>query len=320
MTVRRWIDAGVAVVGDAFNWWLAELAALAPLATSPARATTLAVSADGRLPAVPASARSPVNVLVPSDWVLLRQLRLPEAVRENLSAAIAAEMDRVTPFTPDAVHSVYRLAAREAGEIVVDLAVLPRRLVTPLASQLAKAGMTIGRLSLAEPAPAWLLGKSFLPRVRRRTAFRLSRPVLALLVLSLLAPSAALQWRTARLARDAGLAHAEADETLRLARELASRRSGLAPLEIERAAHPSMSRLLADLTASLPQTAYLDSLTVVGDHVSMTGYAASAAALIPALSAGDRLTDVRFAGAVTRDADRGLEHFLIAATYAGHAP
>jgi len=260
---------------------------------------------------VPERWQSGGAIQVPLDWLMLRSFRLPAAVRENLDGAVTAELDRVTPFTAAQVYLHYRAGPPRDNEIAIDLAVVPRRLVDP---QL-KDGVI--RAVAAEGAPDWLRGRNFLPR--RANVWRpgLSRPVTLVLLLALLLPGAAAYWHDRHLQSRLADAQRAAADTLRLTRELASRRSGLSPLDVERAAHPSVSRLLADLTRALPDGAYIDELSIDGQGVTLSGYAVSAAALIPALAQNGRFTDVHFTGGVTREPERGLERFQAAALYAG---
>lgn len=247
---------------------------------------------------------------LPAGWLVLRSFRLPAAVRENLAGAIAAELDRVTPFTPEQVYLTYRSVA-QGREIAIDLALVPRRLADPLLAE----GAT--RLVAPEGAPDWLAGRPF--TTGRAGGWRpdLSRPVVLALLLALLLPGAAHYWREQHLQSRLAEAQHNAAETLALARQLASRRAGLSPLEVERAGRPSVSLLLADLTRALPDGAYLDGLTIDGQSVSFSGCAVSAAALIPALGQNGRFTDAHFTGAIAREPERNLERFQISALYAG---
>lgn len=269
------------------DWWFASLASL-----------------------VPDRWRSGGEIRLPPDWLVLRTLRLPAMVRENLDGAVIAELDRATPFTAPQVYLQYKAGPVGEGEIEIDLAVVPRRLVDP---QL-KDGVI--RAMAAEGAPDWLRGRNFLPRRAQDLRPDLSRPVVLALLLALFLPGAAAYWHDRHLQSRLAEAQHDAADTLRLARDLASRRSGLSPLEIERAARPSASLLLADLTRALPDGAYLDELSIDGQSVILSGYAVSAASLIPALAQGGRFTDAHFTGGVTRETERGLEHFQIAALYA----
>jgi len=248
---------------------------------------------------------------LPAGWLVLRSFRLPAAVRENLAGAIAAELDRVTPFTPDQVYFTYQAGAVQGREIPIDLALVPRRLADPLRADGA------ARLVAPDSAPDWLRGRNFLPRGAVGWRPALSRPVVLALLLALLLPSAAAYWRGQHLQSRLAEAQRNAAQTLALAREVASRRAGLSPLDIERASRPSVSLLLADLTRALPDGAYLDALTIDGQSVSLSGYATSAAALIPALAQSGSFTDAHFTGGVTREPERNLERFQISTLYAG---
>lgn len=248
---------------------------------------------------------------VPPGWLVLRSFTLPAAAKENLAGAIAAELDRVTPFTPDQAYFVWQAGPAKGREIPVELALVPRRLADPLRAE------GVARLVAPDAAPNWLRGRNLLPVGASGWRPALSRPVLLLLLLALLLPGAASYWRGAHLQTRLAEARGEAAKTLTLSREVASRRAGLSPLDIERAARPSVSLLLADLTRALPDGAYLDALAVDGQSVSLSGYAVSAAALIPALAQSGRFTDAHFTGGVIREPERGLERFQIATLYAG---
>ena len=255
--------------------------------------------------------RSGGELRLPLNWLVLRTITLPAAVWENLDGAVTAELDRVTPFTAQQVYLQFQAGPVRGTEIDIDIAVVPRRLVDPK--------LTDGIICAvaAEGAPAWLRGRNFLPRRMGGWRPALSRPVVLILLLALMLPSAGAYWRQQHLQSRLADAQRGAAETLRLARALASRRSGLSPLEIERAGRPAVSLLLADLTRALPDGAYLDELSVDGQSVILSGYAVSAAALIPALAQSGHFSDAHFTGGVTREAERGLERFQIAALYAG---
>ncbi len=248
---------------------------------------------------------------LPPGWLVLRSFRLPAAATENLAGAIAAELDRVTPFTPDQVYFTWQAGPVQGREIPIDLALVSRRLADPLLAEGA------ARLVAPESAPDWLRGRNFLPRGAAGWRPALSRPVVLGVLLASLLPSAGAYWRGQHLQSRLAEAQHEAAQTLALAREVASRRAGLSPLDIERASRPSVSLLLADLTRALPDGAYLDELTVDGQSVSLSGYATSAAALIPALAQSGRFADAHFTGGVTREPVRNLERFQISTLYAG---
>ena len=298
----------------AVHWWLQTLGTLIPDCRGWRGMQTVEAPDDGAWPGAPAAA-GPVNLRVPAQWLMVREMRYPGAVRENLTAILAADLDRLTPFTPDQVFIRHHLGRHDDGDIIVHLAVLPRRLVTSLISQLERTGNPVLRLSAGPPAPDWLAGQNFLPRCRRPLPALPSRPVLILLLAALSAPSAGLYWQRAGLEADLAAARRDAGETVALARELANRRAGRSALDAERSGYPLVTRLLADLTDSLPANAYLDALTIEGDRVVLSGQGTQAAPLIAALTGGGHFPDAGFAGAVVHDAESGLERFQITAAY-----
>lgn len=92
----------------------------------------------------------PRLALVLSPNLCLRKtLRLPQAVEENLHAALAFEMDRYTPFRPEQVYFDCAVIARdyESRQMDVALAVAPRQVVDSARQRLQGAG--------AEVAAVW---------------------------------------------------------------------------------------------------------------------------------------------------------------------
>ena len=72
-----------------------------------------------------------VEVAVPPEKMLVKQIQLPLAAEENLRQVLGFEMQRQTPFRAEQVYFNYRIAARRAQtqQIVVQLSVVPRTVV-----------------------------------------------------------------------------------------------------------------------------------------------------------------------------------------------
>jgi general secretion pathway protein L len=81
-----------------------------------------------------------------------------------------------------------------------------------------------------------------------------------------------------------------------------------------RAAIPTITSLLADVTDRLPDDAWLIQFQLQDGKLTLAGYAPSAAPLIALLEASPLLTEVRFASPVTPDPRTGGENFNISAS------
>jgi Tfp pilus assembly protein PilN len=152
------------------------------------------------------------------------------------------------------------------------------------------------------------VGVDATPDVRRRRGARLVPAALAVLAVL---PWAIEHQRDAALADALEQARADAADAARLRRDLA-RRGGMSALDREKAGQPSVTELLAAVTDLLPDDAWLDGLRIDAGRVQISGYAASAAALIGRFETSDRFTNVRFQTATVRVPERGRERFQLA--------
>lgn len=322
--------------GRAWSWWLGELTRSLPergrasgrgrrlVARIERGGTVLGVAHRGGFKplsdqslahgAAERAARGrPIELQVAADQLLLKELRLPTAAMENLPAVIASEMDRETPFSADAVLFAHRARQRQDRTVLVDLAVLPRAIPDRVARDLSALGLSLGRVTVHDGV-GWLARVDF-SKTRIARDFRVPRGLVIALLLTALAPGAIQAWDAWRLDQDLVLAKAEADGALVLAERLRRKASGGSALDQEKAAAPNVSAMLAAVTETLPDAAWLDGLSLDGATVTLSGYAPAAAELIPLLERSGHFAAARFAGAVVRDPTRGLEHFQITATW-----
>ena len=234
----------------------------------------------------------PAELQVPTEWLLCPTLRLPEAAQENLAAVVAADLDRVTPFAAEAVLHLIGPIRPDGRDLLVEVAVLPRRLVEPPVAHLADNGIAVARIAAADGGPDWLAGRNFLAVSGLPMPAGPSRPVLALLLLALLAPLLGSSWQMGRVREHLPAAQAAAAQAMRLSREMALRRAGLSDIAAERVAAGSVSRVLVDLSVALPEAAWLEAVTVEGAQVVVSGRG-EGAAVAAALLAGGRFAEAR---------------------------
>lgn len=259
-------------------------------------------------------------VSVPRERVLVREVSLPAAARENLREVLGFEMSRRTPFPADAVYFDYRVQSQDAASqtINVHLEVVPRTLLAPV----------MGALASWDPQPATApdpVGNdggrgrfAFRPAAFRERPHTMLNVLLAVLVLGLAVALVWLPFEEQRAYRESleqalDAARLEAAEVAALRDQLAAERDARGLISGARQGRPVMVDLLESLTRSLPDGTYLFRLEVDGDEVNLHGSSDGASGLIAILEASPHLEGVRFASPVTRDGATGRERFHIVA-------
>ncbi|MGG5811778.1 PilN domain-containing protein [Falsiroseomonas sp. CW058] len=313
-----------------WRWWRAEIAALRPAWLRRAPGLALAVDAGGaalrrrrgsawreeaRLPAEGAlprrlvrrlrAAGAPLALVVPEAWVLRRALRLPEAAAARLDAVLAFELEAQLPLSAEEILWTARVLRPlpELGRIEVEVAVLPRHLVAPLAARLREAGVTAALAAMPAPGawPAIALDPLSPPRRSwQGVATGALAGVSAALALHLLVADHQARDALARgLEARAAEARAAATRAQALEAEVAELRARLAAAAGLRARPPAVA-VLEEAARRLPDGAWLTELRLSGEALVLTGHAAAPDALVAQLGASPLFREVRFAAPVTR--------------------
>ncbi len=331
-------------------WWGGELAALVPgplrrlvapqrpqlVARATAEGVALALHRPGRRPK-PLGALHSVSrprlrrlqralargrilsvLAVPEASALRRTARLPLAAEEDLGAVIAFELDRLTPFRPDELYYAWRLRARrpETSEVEVEIALAPRAEHANAAAALAEAGLgPPARIDLVD-GDGRLAGLDLSPKAGDPKAGRGALATAALL-LAVLAIAGAWAWiEIAARDREAEALEDALFQARRLARALsdteAPEAGGAAALAAYRAkaGAPRAVTLLADISETLPDGTWLDSLTLDEGGVTLGGVSDQASRLPALLAARPGLAAPRFAAPIV-SAEAGRERFLL---------
>ena len=261
------------------------------------------------VPATPPTLRT--GLRLPPGMVLHREVTLPSAAARDLSAMLAFEMDRLTPFdaaellwsTGPARHSANRDFKKFSLLLVL------RRPVEALLAALGQAGLRPsflecenGRIELRQgPAPA---------HFQRRALWLLCAGLaLACLAVPVLRQQAALN--------NAGQQIAALAPALRETRALRTRLAAAAAAQAAITAAQQQGdtlRSLAVLTRALPDGTWLSDLTLKDGDLTIDGQSADAAALIAVLAATPAFHDPRFVAPVTRAINGDADLFSINAT------
>jgi general secretion pathway protein L len=344
-------------IGRFFSWWGEELAALLP---APIRRAlirrpqlrvlqfsaeeirfseyrgnqvhelgqiSLAALEDDPNPAVVAQAKrqsrkaAKTAILLPSEQALYKLLTLPVMAGADLRDALAFQIDRQTPFSPDDVYFDYRVRERDndAKRLSIELVVAPRTVVERAVNTARRLGFDpsavgVGEIKGEDPFELNLLPRSMASRRRN------FRPLLALLVIAALlagawtVAQAALERKTAQadaLAAQVDLARKNADrmqalnderDALILESQFLTRRKQQAPKPV---------LFVEELTRVLPDHTYLFHLQQDGTRLRLSGYTTDASSLIGLVGELPMFTDPKFGSPVTHDPRREKDRFNI---------
>jgi len=273
----------------------------------------------------PALADLPRWLLLPAVAGLRRPLTLPAAAADRLRDVVGFEIDRQTPFTAETVAYDARLLGRRDsdGQLAVELVVVPR---AALDAQLAALGPLAGNLAGIDVAGSdgAPLGVNLLPAAQRRSQvdpWRLWNWILA--GVALLAVVAML-WQllgNRRAAADA--LQVSTDQRVEAARRVSVQRQqlqdmveGRAFLDQMRSGRPTSIEVLDELSRRLPDTTYLEKLSLENDRLLIIGLSSEASALVGRLEGAKVWRSPALTGALQPDPRTRRDRFTLTADLA----
>ena len=271
-----------------------------------------------------------ILAVIPAERALRRRLQLPLAVAENLRESVGFDIDRLTPFRAEEVVYQARIAGidRQRGQVVCDLTVVPRATVDAVLKRAGLLGIRPDRVAV-EPEEAGTASPAetaaapiYLPvalggRVDRWLPWRLPA-ALAGLVLLLAAAGLYLHFDRsdsvlAAYAGETAKYRKAADAAAKLREQVQTLARTRAAAATQREALPLMVDVLAELTARLPDDTWLTDLRLSDAHMQLSGYASSAATLVPVIENSPMFQGARLSGPVLPDASMQRERFSIEA-------
>ena len=261
-------------------------------------------------------------VLQPARF-LFRPLELPKRAGEFLDGIVRAQIDRLTPWSPnDAVFGWTRPEAAGADRIVVTVAATARALVAPYVRALAGLGVESIAVSTSLPSPDAVpiqvldeKGRSALDVGRVRSV------LLAILLVAGLGAAGAtgaaavigrqIEARQDALARKIATSRAAA----LLGREgsLDAATAALRALERRKHENPSAVIVLEQLSQVLPDHTYVTELRIEGDKLRLVGVTRDAPSLIGLIEQTQHFTRATFFAPTTRSPNDPGERFHIEA-------
>lgn len=333
----------------AFDWWINELAELAPSWArarlpkakeaaslhvsgnawriisngdeAPALELDASVSdkeiADRILQAAPNFSLSRLTVVLPRASVLQRRIELPVMGDANVRSAVELQIDRLLPFRADAVRFDARVRERDAveGTMLVDVVATPKAGIEALEQRLTTLGLKPAAIDIDSGNGG-------------RSGFDLRAPVVeqtgttALLTTLGFAAAAMLAWYLAFYAWGAAREReiqswqasiAELQPVAAHSADLRRQVEGLiAPLQMART-HEAGAALkpLTELTNLLPDSVRLVEFRLTDDTIELTGLASEAPKLITILEASKLFKEVKFRSPVTRRPELNKDRFEI---------
>jgi len=262
-----------------------------------------------------------VEVYLPEDKILWRDIVLPSATEDNLASVLNFEIDRLTPFRPDQVSYGYRLTTRfpEYEKIKISLAAVRQDYLDKILDRLKR----IGLVAMAVFPPAKF--KRYTPTLnmlhperrarseplfnRRAQRFFLLTGLLLLMVF--LYPAIQLNQIERNLQSEIDLIRPEAtivgNKQALLATRLAARES----LVSRKNREPGKLEIIREITRLIPDNTWVSRLNLDRDYAEIQGESGKASDLIEVLEKSEYFQNVQFGASITRNANTDMEHFEI---------
>jgi len=261
-------------------------------------------------------------LLLPTAAVLRRTLALPLAARDNLQQVMAFEIDRQTPFSAAQVYYAVRELPQPAaaGRVNAELVAVTRGTLDPLLELLTALKIPIDAVDLAVGNDR--LGVNLLPlertprrvRPRLRLNLALAAGCVLLLLLSLGTWLHNRQEALATMQDTVESMRADAQQVSSLRQQLQDNAGAAGFLAERKKKTVSMLSLMQDITARLPDTAWLERFSVDNSgQVGLQGQSVQAAKLLDALKDSALITDASFQGSIQPDPSTGKERFYLTA-------
>lgn len=270
-------------------------------------------------------AELPRWLLLPAASGLSRRMTLPASASDRLRDVVGFEIERQTPFTADAVAYDARVRGRREsdGQLDVELVVVPRQSLDDQRSVLGPIAAEVAGIDVAGP-DGMPLGVNLMPPAQRR--HRRDPAVVWNVVLASVALVAvvALMWQLLDNRRSAATrleqtiaGQAETGRRAAIQRQqLTALLEGQAFLDRVRAQRSPTTEVIDELTRRVPDTTYLEKLSINGDQLMLIGLSAKAAALIGELQGADQWRSPALAGALQPDPESNRDRFTLTANLA----
>ncbi len=272
----------------------------------------------------PRIAELPRWLVLPPASGLRRPMVLPAAASDRLRDVLAFEIDRQTPFAAADVQYDARITGRRGdGQIELELVVVPAPVLEAALAGLGPLGDTLDGVDM-QSAEGRTLGVNLLPGTRRR---RRVDPWmgwnLALTAVALIATAAAMWQMLANRAASASTFEREVVALAQQARAVSAQKTelvdlveGMAFLQATRAGRPTTVEVVEELSRRLPDTTYLEKLSIENDRLLLIGLSSEASSLVQRLEGSTLWRSPALTGALQPDPRSGRDRFTLIAELA----
>ncbi|MDT7949963.1 MAG: PilN domain-containing protein [Acetobacteraceae bacterium] len=258
----------------------------------------------------------PVRLVLPSGLMLEQVVSFPLPAERGLDSALRWEMDRLTPFTADAVFWAWRVSQRDRvrNQLTVRLMLAAKSAVGWAVDALVAGGLAPSRLEAAgDPARSIALTGSHGGAPRRPVLIAGMILCGAMAIAAAVLPFLRQQAKLDQLETQIAALRPQVDLAEGLRRRVADRAASADVVAAEATRVGDALRILATLTDLLPDDTSLYELSLHDRTVTLTGQSSHAARLIPALAADPAVHNPVLSAAVTRNEMTGAESFSIRA-------
>lgn len=276
-----------------------------------------------------ADTATPAQIVIDDANVIRRQFTLPKAAATEVAGALSFEIERQTPFRAEEIYLSFDAKEDlENGLLLIQAAIVPRKIVDPIVIALKGVGLTPHMVTLSPAKDKdgnYRSGRQLpvpnLPPAssRRTNHVRLSILVAGLLISVLVA---VLFYKLDSIEGGLDKALAEARKTAAPSLALKNSNDQLTRANAQviqlKSRTPSSLNILTELTKILPDDVWIVQVDIRGRDVAIEGRSNSSSAKLIALLEESPLFDTaKYQAPVTRDATQNYERFNIELTLSG---
>lgn len=253
-------------------------------------------------------------------------LNVPASAEPRLREVMQFEIDRQTPFTPDQVSFEPRVLQRDAAtrQMKVELVVLPKARLDAALGLLGPLAEGLAGVDVAAPDGS-RLGVNLLPAAGRGVRTDRARAANRWLALiAVVALGAAMALVLGNRSRTLDETSARVDAAKAQAREVRMLRNALRGsaeaanfLARRRAQMPTTLELLDDLTRRIPDSTFVEKVSINDGNMVLIGQSQQASALVGLLQGSPLIRTPTLTGSVQTDPRTGKERFTLTAVVAG---
>ncbi|CAH9014781.1 PilN domain-containing protein [Candidatus Nitrosacidococcus sp. I8] len=254
---------------------------------------------------------------------LVKRIELPLAAEENLRQVLAFEMERYTPFNANQVYYDYTIINRYTSgtkKIVVDLALVPKKILTQWLTKLTKWDLQPERVDVVGAQYEGQI--NLLPLESRahktltlqsKIAFALGTLFFLLIVAALLLPLWQERSIVIKLMAETTAAQLQANRVITIRNQVDEAVENSEFLAIQKGQAPIIINLLYELTRLFPDSIWITQFTINKDQIDIQGEAQEASALITLLENSSYFEQVQFRSPVTTNQVTNRDRFHITA-------